>query len=299
MAVPFRKSSDSTQYVFAVVLCIALMIVDARTQWLSMPRNVLSVATVPIQSLASVPSRLQNWLAGQFDAEPNIKIAYEILKSEYFQLKSEMLLLRALQDENRALRELLDASKRLEETITLAELLNVRIDRDNHMILVGKGLRHGVYGGQAVIDDRGVIGQVVEVMPFNSSVTLITDPGHAMPVQVQRTGLRTLVFGTGSVSLLRVPFLNQNSDIQDGDILVSSGLGGRFPIGYPVAEVASVDIIEDESFMKITARPLAKLDRSNHVLLLARGAEMSSNAGLQSSPFDVDGLDKSALKGTQ
>jgi rod shape-determining protein MreC len=273
MADPFRRSSQWSQYGLVLLFSIALMIVDARTNWLDGPRNMLSIAVTPVQLLASLPSQVKAWVSGQLAAEPPIKIAYENLRNEYFQLKAEALLLRALQEENQALRELLDASERLQEKITLAELVNVKIDRDNHTILVGKGLRHGIYGGQAVIDDRGVIGQVIDVMPFNSSVMLITDPGHAMPVQVQRTGLRTLVYGTGSVSLLRVPFLNQNSDIREGDVLVSSGLGGRFPNGYPVAEVTSVKIIEDESFMEITASPIAKLDRSNHVLLLARELE--------------------------
>ncbi len=270
MANPFRRSSQWSQYGLVAFFCVALMIVDGRTNWLDTPRNVLSIAVTPVQLLASMPSRVEGWITGQLAAEPDIKIAYDNLRNEYFQLKSEALLLRALQEENQALRALLDASERLQEKITLAELMNVQIDRDNHSILVGKGIRHGIYGGQAVIDDQGVIGQVIDAMPFNSSVMLITDPSHAMPVQVQRTGLRTLVYGTGSVSLLRVPFLNQNSDIQEGDVLVSSGIGGRFPNGYPVAEVTSVKIIEDESFMQITARPVAKLDRSNHVLLLAR-----------------------------
>jgi len=216
-------------------------------------------------------------------AEPNIKIAYENLRNEYFQLKAESLLLRTLADENEDLRTLLDATKRLNEKITLAELINVTIDRYNHRILVGRGIRNGVYAGQAVIDDQGVIGQVTEVMPFNSSVMLITDPGHALPVQVQRTGLRTVVYGTGSVSLLRVPFLNQNSDIQIGDVLISSGLGGRFPNGYPVATVSDVDVIQDEAFIRVSAKPIAKLDRSNHVLLLSRQARLDEGEGLSSN----------------
>ena len=278
MADPFRRSSQWSQYGLVLLFSIALMIVDARTTWLDGTRNTLSVAVTPVQFLASLPSRVQGWVSGRLASEPDIKIAYENLRNEYFQLKSEALLLRALQEENKALRALLDASERLEEKITLAELVNVQIDRDNHNILVRKGLRDGIYGGQAVIDDQGVIGQVIDVMPLNSSVMLITDPGHAMPVQVERTGLRTLVYGTGSVSLLRVPFLNQNSDIQEGDVLVSSGLGGRFPNGYPVATVTSVRIIEDESFMEITATPIAKLDRSNHVLLLALEPSSSPQA---------------------
>lgn len=278
MANPFRKSSQWSQYGFVVMVAAATIVVDSRTNWLEAVRNGLSVVITPVQLLASLPHQVEGWIDGQLTAEPDIKIAYQNLRNEYFQLKSEALLLRALQDENEALRELLDASQRLREKVTLAEMVNVQIDRDTHSILVGKGLRHGVYDGQAVIDDRGVIGQVIDVMPFNSNVMLITDPGHAMPVQVKRSGLRTLVYGTGSVSVLRVPFLNQNSDIQEGDLLVSSGLGGRFPNGYPVAQVASIKIIQDESFMQITAKPIAKLDRSNHVLLLAREERLDEEA---------------------
>ena len=270
MANQFRKSNGSPQYGVVCLFAISLMVVDARTSWLDTPRNALAVAVSPIQLLASLPSRVGAFISGALSAEPDIKIAYKNLRNEYFQLKSETLLLRTLQEENQDLRSLLDASERLREKVTLAELVNVNIDPYNHRIMVGRGIRNGVYAGQAVIDDRGVIGQVTEVMPFNSSVMLITDPGHAMPVQVQRTGLRTVVYGTGSVSLLRVPFLNQNSDIQIGDLLISSGLGGRFPNGYPVAEVTNVEFIQDEAFLRVSAKPIGKLDRSNHVLLLSR-----------------------------
>ena len=276
MANPFRKSSDWSQFSMVCFAAVMLMVMDARTQWLQTPRNILSVAVKPIQYLASIPTGLGRGLNSLLSAEPDIKIAYENLRNEYFQLKAEALLLRSLQEENRSLRSLMDASDRLNEKITLAELRNVSIDRDNHSILIGRGLVHGVYTGQAVIDDQGVIGQVTEVMPFTSSVLLITDPGHALPVQVERTGLRTVVYGTGSVSLLRVPFLNQNAEIVKGDILISSGLGGRFPDGYPVASISEVEVIPDEAYMQVSARPIAKLDRSNHVLLLSR--EKSSPA---------------------
>lgn len=276
MANQFRKNNGWSQYGTVALIAIVLMVVDARTSWLSGPRNVLAVAVSPIQYLASIPARTGAFISGVLSVEPNIKIAYENLRNEYFQLKSEMLLLRTLQEENDGLRSLLDASERLQEKVTLAELMNVTIDTNHHRVMVGRGIRHGVYAGQAVIDDRGVIGQVTEVMPFNSTVVLITDPGHALPVQVQRTGSRTVVEGTGSVSMLRVPFLNQNSDIRVGDILISSGLGGRFPTGYPVAEITSVDLNKDVEFIRVSARPIAKLDRANHVLLLSRGEPAGS-----------------------
>lgn len=270
MANPFRKNSPWSHFGFVSLVAVLLMLIDVRTNWLQTPRNVLAVAVSPIQFLASMPTHVGHFLSAVLSTEADIKIAYENLRNEYFQLKAETLLLRALQEENQGLRSLLDASERLQEKVMLAELINVSIDRDNHSILIGRGLRNGVYGGQAVIDDQGVIGQVTDVMPFNSSVLLITDPGHAIPVQMQRTGLRTVVYGTGSVSLLRVPFLNQNADIQPGDILISSGLGGRFPNGYPVAMISDVEVVQDENFLRISAKPIAKLDRSNHVLLLSR-----------------------------
>ena len=247
-----------------------LMVVDAKRNWLEAPRDIISVALSPIQKVASIPVVIGRFFDEALSSEPDVKIAYKNLKDEYFQLKAEALLLRTLQEENKDLRLLLDASERLNEKITLAELINVNIDPYNHRVLIGRGIRNNVYVGQAVIDDQGVIGQVTEVMPLTSSIMLITDPGHALPVQVQRNGLRTVAYGTGSVSSLKIPFLNQNSDIEVGDTLISSGLGGRFPNGYPVATVISVNVIEDEAFIQVSASPIAKLDRSNHVLLLSR-----------------------------
>ena len=246
------------------------MVVDANTKWLEVPRNSLSVVLSPVQKFASIPAVIGRFFEGVMSNEPDVKIAYQNLREEYFQLKAETILQRTLEEENKHLRLLLDASERLNEKITLAELVNVSIDPYNHRVLIGQGLRDNVYIGQAVVDDSGVIGQVVEVMPLSSSIMLITDPGHALPVQIQRNGVRTVAYGVGNVSSLNIPFLNLNSDIQVGDILISSGLGGRFPNGYPVAQVDSVEVVEDEAFIQVTAVPIAKLDRSNHVLLLSR-----------------------------
>ena len=266
----FRQNLGWRQYGVIFVLSLCLMIADAKTTWLQNLRNVLAIAVLPIQKVASIPSTIAGLGSNLLSSEPNVDVAYANLRDEYFQLKAETLLLRTLQEENRDLRTLLDASDRLNEKVTLAELINVSIDPYNHRVLVARGIRDGAYAGQAVIDDQGVIGQVTEVMPFNSSVMLITDPGHALPVQIQRTGLRTVVYGTGSVSSLRVSFLNENADIAVGDVLISSGLGGRFPNGYPVATIAQVEIIKDQAFMSVEAEPIGKLDRSNHVLLLTR-----------------------------
>lgn len=299
MANQFRKNTGWRQYGLVFFLSVGLMIVDSRTTWLDGLRNGLAIAVTPVQTLASIPATIGRYLTDVLSPEPNIDIAYENLRDEYFKLKSETLLLRTLQDENTDLRNLLDASERLNETVTLAELINVSIDPYNHRVLVGRGLRDGVYEGQAVIDDQGVIGQVTEVMPFNSSVMLMTDPGHAMPVQVQRTGLRTVVYGTGSVSSLSVPFLNQNSDVEVGDVLISSGLGGRFPNGYPVATIADIEIIPDEAFMRVSAEPIGKLDRSNHVLLLTRESRTKAATGNTNNDASTDQSEPTALQLSQ
>lgn len=288
MANQFRKNHRWAQFGVVISISLILIAVDANTAWLSGPRNALSVGLRPIQALASVPTNIGRWLSGALSAEPDVKIAYRNLRDEYFKLKSETLLLRTLQEENAGLRALLDATERLEEKVTLAELMQVNLDRDNHRVSVGRGLNSSVYVGQAVIDDQGVIGQVTEVMPLSSIIVLITDPSHALPVQVERNGLRTIVRGTGSLSRLVVPYLNQNSDIKKGDVLLSSGLGGRFPNGYPVAEVSDVQVIEDEAFIQVFATPIAKLDRSNHVLLLSR--EKRSNSLKRPAQEDEPGL---------
>jgi len=296
MASSYRKNSEWTNFGLVSVVSVMLMVFDSVTPWLNTPRDVLSVALSPVQTLASVPATIGRFFTNALTAEPDVKIAYENMRDEYFQLKSEALLLRTLKKENDNLRSLLDASKRLDEDIKLAELVNVSIDPYNHRVLISKGIISGVYAGQAVIDDRGVIGQVTEVMPLNSSVMLITDPGHSMPIQVERNGLRTLVEGTGSVSLLRVPFLNQNSDIKEGDILISSGLGGRFPNGYPVAVVSDIDVIEDEAFLRVSAKPIAKLDRSNNVLLLSRGRRGKVISGAASSDSNEGSSNSDGIK---
>jgi len=273
MAIPFRKKSAWGRFGVVFLISVSMMVIDSTTNWLNGPRNVLSVLLSPVQALASVPGQVGRFFTPELTAEANLDIAYENLRNEYFKLKSETLLLRTLEEENRDLRALLDATERLEEKVTLAELQDVNLDRDSHRVAIGRGLRDGVYIGQAVIDDKGVIGQVTEVMPLSSIVVLITDPSHALPVQFERTGLRTVVNGMGSVSRLRVPYLNQNADVQKGDVLVSTGMGGRFPNGYPVAVISEIETQEDEAFISVTATPIANLDRSNNVLLLSREAK--------------------------
>ena len=158
MANQFRKNNGLGRFGLLLVASVVMLFIDANTAWLNTPRNILSVGLRPIQAMASVPAGVTNWFSGAISAEPDVKIAYENLRNEYFKLKSEALLLRTLQEENAGLRALLDATERLEEKVTLAELMQVNLDRDNHRVSIRQGLNQQVYVGQAVIDDKGVIG---------------------------------------------------------------------------------------------------------------------------------------------
>jgi rod shape-determining protein MreC len=152
--------------------------------------------------------------------------------------------------------------------VLVAELIGVSPDPLDHIVIVNKGSNDGVYQGQPLLDAFGLMGQVVSVTPYTAEVMLITDNTHAIPVQITRNNVRTVVEGVGDLYSLRLRFVSSAMDIKEGDILVSSGLGGRFPIGYPVAQVDSIEHDSGEPFATVVARPAAQLDRSRHVLLV-------------------------------
>ena len=174
----------------------------------------------------------------------------------------------ALQAENMRLRDLLDSSFKIGDRVLVAELSSVDLDPYKQQVVINKGATSGVFVGQPVLDARAVMGQVIGTTPFSSTVLLITDTSHALPVQVLRNGLRTIAVGTGRIDELKLPYLPTNSDIVEGDLLVTSGLGGKFPPGYPVATVTRIDRSPDEPFSNVQAEPRAHLDRSREVLLV-------------------------------
>ena len=256
--------------VFTMFLSICLLVVDVRTNWLNPLRTIISFSMIPVHKLAAIPGTTTDFVSELLSEEPDVQTSYETLRKEYFQLKAEVLLMKSLKQENQTLRELLAASPRVEEEIKLSELMQVNIDPYQHRLMLKSGISDDVHEGQAVIDDNGIVGQITNVMPLSSAVMLLTDPNHAVPVYTERNGLRMIVFGTGSVSRLKVPFLKQNADIVVGDRLLASGLGGRFPVNYPVAEITDVKVLSTQGFLEVTAKPLAKIDRVNHVLLLSK-----------------------------
>lgn len=268
---PRRGASPLAVFLLCAAASVVLMVVDHQSRYLAQLRGGLSVVLYPIQRVAELPARVGAGVAASFTRRAE-------LEAENARLRRQILLLRATQQrydallaENSRLRGLFVAAARVADRATLAELVEVSLEPFTQRILLDKGARHGVYAGQPVIDADGVLGQVSRVMPLTALVTLITDAGHALPVLVQRNGLRAILFGTGYSDRLDVPHLTATADIRAGDLLLTSGLGGRFPAGYPAARVTRVVADPDEAFLQITAAPVARLSHGTQVLLIWPG----------------------------
>ena len=251
-----------------VVFSTALMTLDHRQQFLGDIRSAISVLIYPIQALVSLPVSASGWLGENLSSRDNLVDESEKLRSQNIFLKAQMQKYISLEIENIRLRKLLDASERINDRVLAAELLSVDLDPFSHQVVVNKGIRHEIYDGQPVLDAEGVYGQVVHSMPLTSNVMLITDPAHALPVQINRNGLRTIASGIGATNKLELLHIPNNADVEVGDILVTSGLGGVFPQGYPVAEVVEFTPVVSQPYAKVFAEPMALLDRSREVLLV-------------------------------
>jgi len=188
---------------------------------------------------------------------------------EYVKLKSDMLRRNAVEKENVYLRALLGVAERADVEMKIAQAVQIDLDPYQHRVLVNKGAASGVFVGQSVLDDLGIVGQVSQVFRSSSVVTLITDPAHTIPVRIQRNGKHILAEGSGDLSSLRIPFLNKNADIVKGDVLETSGLGGRFPGGFPVAQVDGVEAVDGEAFLSISASPVAAVESLNYLLFMS------------------------------
>ena len=184
----------------------------------------------------------------------------------------------SLEAENIRLRNMLGSAARVADRALAADLKEVSPEPFTRKVVVARGSRDGVYVGQPVIDAHGIMGQVTQVASHVSRVTLITDAGHAIPVLDNRSGLRTLVFGTGDPDSMRVPYLTASEDIKEGDLLVSSGMGGTFPPGYPVAQVLKIANDPNESFLDILVKPAAQLNHGKQVLLIWPGGSLKTKA---------------------
>ncbi|QAX83358.1 rod shape-determining protein MreC [Pseudomonas sp. DTU12.3] len=266
------------------VLSVALMVVDARFDLLKPARKQASLVLMDAYWITDLPGRLWEGIASQFGSRTELVAENEKLKTENLLLQGRMQKLAALTEQNVRLRELLNSSALVNEKVEVAELIGMDPNPFTHRIIINKGERDGVVLGQPVLDARGLMGQVVELMPYTSRVLLLTDTTHSIPVQVNRNGLRAIASGTGNPERLELRHVADTADIKEGDLLVSSGLGQRFPAGYPVATVKEVIHDSGQPFAIVRAVPTAALNRSRYLLLVfsdTRTAEERANDAAQ------------------
>lgn len=249
-----------------VMLSLTLMFVDQRFNVLKPLRITLETISWPVEMLAQIPNRLGR-IAHNLASRSAILKQNEALQREHLLLNARLQKLVALEAENRRIRSLLQSSRKLEERMLIAEIVATSPDPYRHYLKLNKGSTEGVFVGQALVDANGIMGQITEVFPLTSVALLITDPNHGIPVEIARNGLRTIAHGEGGGGL-SLPYLPSNADIQSGDQLVSSGLGGRFPPGYPVGTVTAINHQAGEHFLNISATPAAHMDRGREVLLV-------------------------------
>lgn len=247
---------------------ITLILVGLYTPWLKTARQKLNFLTVPFYQITDIPSRISEWQGDTFVSQVDLRAENERLKTELLIHQRKLQQMAALAAENVRLRQLLNATDMLQDKVLVAELIGVSPNPLSHTVVINRGSREGVYEGQPVLDAFGLMGQVIEVDEESCRVLLISDPTHAIPVQVNRNGVRAIAEGTGDLNRLNLRHVSINADIREGDLLVSSGLGDRFPVGYPVAEVEQVVRNSGQAFARVIARPMARLDRSRHVLLV-------------------------------
>lgn len=266
--------------VAAVGLSLVLLVLDHRFHHLQQLRSALAFVAYPLQLLAELPMTTTRWL-GEVGATRTALIDdNRQLREDNLKLRAEMQQFEALQAENLRLRDLLDSSFKVGDRVLVAELAAVDLDPYRHQVTINKGSASGVFEGQPVLDADAVMGQVINVSLYAATVLLITDSSHALPVQVLRNGLRTIAVGSGEIDHLSLPYLPTNSDVREGDLLVTSGLGGKFPPGYPVAEINRIDRSPDNAFAEVSATPRAHLDRSREVLLVWTIAPHGIAAGI-------------------
>ncbi|MEJ6103048.1 rod shape-determining protein MreC [Aeromonas salmonicida] len=263
-----RGPSLQLRLFLAVIISIAAIVADSRFGVFTHVRVYLSSLVSPLQYIANAPGIMLDTMSTQVQTRAGLIEQTKQQEQQLFTLRSRLLKMDHLEHENQRLRELLGSPVHKESRKMVAELLSVDSDPFSHQVLINKGALDGVYNGQPVINDQGVIGQVLHVGSTTSRVLLVTDSSHGIPVRVLRNDLRAIASGSGELDKLELRNLPRNTDVQVGDLLVTSGLGGRFPEGYPVATVTRSDYVEGKPFAQVEAKPLVALDRLRYLLML-------------------------------
>lgn len=262
-----RGPSSAARLVFFVVLSLLLMFVDARFRYLGSTRSALSVLVSPIQRLAAMPNVLWQQASTFFVTHNGLLEENKALHSQHDLEATKLLQWQALQQENQQLRNLMGMQQRKKFTVQFAEVSFVERDIFERKILINKGIIDQIKAGQVVMDDKGVVGQITRVYPWLSEVTLITEKNHAVPIQVLRNGLRSVIFGSGEKLSLR--YMPVSTDVRKGDVLVTSGIGGLYPPGIPVAKVENIERDDAYPFANIVCSPVGGVDQHRFLMVLS------------------------------
>lgn len=281
-----KAPSLGVRLFFAVAISVSLIFLDGRSSMMIQMRNVLETAVSGLYYFANTPRTVLDGVSNNFIDSQKLQLENRVLKEQLREKNADLLLLDQLKVENQRLRLLLSSPLRQDEYKKIAEVLTAEMDAYRQQVVINQGANDGAFVGQPIIDERGVVGQVISVGERSSRVLLITDVTHAIPIQVLRSDVRAIANGTGHNDELILDNLPRTVDIAEGDVLVTSGLGGHFPEGYPVAVVENIINDGSSHFARATARPLASLDRLRYLLLLWPTSEEIRKA--QSlSPQDV------------
>ncbi|CAE6921139.1 rod shape-determining protein MreC [Vibrio sp. B1FLJ16] len=263
-----RGPSLQLRLFLAVLVSASLMLADSRLDTFSNVRYLLNSAVSPIQYAANLPRSLFDGAFERFHTHQTLVEGNRKLKRELLRLKSELILLDQYKEENQRLRKLLDSSFVRDEKKVVTEVMAVDTSPYRHQVVIDKGHVDGVYVGQPVINEKGIVGQVTFVAAHNARVLLLTDAKNAIPVQVIRNDIRVIASGNGEMDEIQLEHIPTSTDIQVGDLLVTSGLGGIYPEGYPVANVTKVDLDTHQEFASIKADPVVEFDRLRYLLLI-------------------------------
>ena len=273
-----RGPSATFRMVVLVVASIVLMNMDHRWHSLEFVRSTLSSILYPLQYTIDLPIQLFYWADESFSSQQSLLEKNREFEARHLENRVQLQKLEIIEKENDRLRKLLSAIPKTTERLLISEIINVDLDPYKQLILLNKGSSNDVYQGQPIIDALGIMGQVIHVGPLSSTAMLITDASHAIPVQINRTGLRAIAYGSGKMDQLNLRYLPHNVDIKVGDLLITSGLGEIFPANFPVAIVSKVESPAGEAFAHVEAKPHAQLDKSREVLLVWRNeAELNDN----------------------
>lgn len=263
-----RGPSLNNRLAMALVLSVALIVVDYKFDGFDKPRVVLNSLMSPLQYIAGLPGQMLNWSAERVTSQQQLIEENRYLNNQMLLMSEQLQQFQFIKNENDQLRSILNAPLRQDIRRTVAELMAVDNNPFSHQININKGAIDGVYVSQPILDDQGIVGQVMEVGTTTSRVLLVADVTHAIPVRAQRNNIQFIVIGSGTLDELYLEHVAHSVDVQVGDILVSSGLGDVFPEGYPVAQVSGIVRDESRPFASISAKPFAKLDRLKHLMLL-------------------------------